>query len=138
MKQLLTKLFDRTFWKFILVGIANTIFGTGIMFLFYNVFHLSYWISSASNYFFGSILSYFLNKLFTFKNKGNAKETLPRFVINITLCYLLAYGLAKPLAMRMLSGMTVTVQENVAMLVGMCLYTVLNYLGQRFFAFRQA
>ena len=137
MKQLLTKLFDRTFWKFILVGIANTIFGTGIMFLFYNVFHLSYWISSASNYFFGSILSYFLNKLFTFKNKGNAKETLPRFVINITLCYLLAYGLAKPLAMRMLSGMTVTVQENVAMLVGMCLFVGFNYLGQRFFVFRE-
>ena len=137
MKQLLTKLFDRTFWKFILVGIANTIFGTGIMFLFYNVFHLSYWISSASNYFFGSILSYFLNKLFTFKNKGNAKVTLPRFVINITLCYLLAYGLAKPLAMRMLSGMTVTVQENVAMLVGMCLFVGFNYLGQRFFVFRE-
>ena len=137
MKQLLTKPFDRTFWKFILVGIANTIFGTGIMFLFYNVFHLSYWISSASNYFFGSILSYFLNKLFTFKNKGNAKETLPRFVINITLCYLLAYGLAKPLAMRMLSGMTVTVQENVAMLVGMCLFVGFNYLGQRFFVFRE-
>ena len=137
MKQLLTKLFDRTFWKFILVGIANTILGTGIMFLFYNVFHLSYWISSASNYFFGSILSYFLNKLFTFKNKGNAKETLPRFVINITLCYLLAYGLAKPLAMRMLSGMTVTVQENVAMLVGMCLFVGFNYLGQRFFVFRE-
>ena len=137
MKQLLAKLFDRTFWKFILVGIANTIFGTGIMFLFYNVFHLSYWISSASNYFFGSILSYFLNKLFTFKNKGNAKETLPRFVINITLCYLLSYGLAKPLAMRMLSGMTVTVQENVAMLVGMCLFVGFNYLGQRFFVFRE-
>ena len=137
MKQLLAKLFDRTFWKFILVGIANTIFGTGIMFLFYNVFHLSYWISSASNYFFGSILSYCLNKLFTFKNKGNAKETRPRFVINITLCYLLAYGLAKPLAMRMLSGMTVTVQENVAMLVGMCLFVGFNYLGQRFFVFRE-
>ena len=137
MKQLLTKLFDRTFWKFILVGIANTIFGTGIMFLFYNVFHLSYWISSASNYFFGSILSYFLNKLFTFKNKGNAKETLPRFVINITLCYLLAYGLAKPLAMRMLSGMTVTVQENVAMLVGMCLFVGFNYWGQRYFVFKE-
>ena len=57
MKQLIGKFFDRTFWKFILVGIANTLFGTGIMFVFYNVLHLSYWISSASNYFFGSILS---------------------------------------------------------------------------------
>ena len=52
MKDLLNKFFDRTFWKFILVGVANTIFGTGIMFVFYNVFHFSYWVSSASNYFF--------------------------------------------------------------------------------------
>ena len=69
MSTLLKKLFDRTFWKFILVGVTNTLFGTGIMFVFYNVFHFSYWISSASNYFFGSILSYILNRLFTFQNK---------------------------------------------------------------------
>ena len=136
MKELIKKLFDRTFWKFILVGMANTIFGTGIMFLFYNVFHFSYWISSASNYIFGSILSYFLNRMFTFKNRDSAKRTLPRFVINISLCYLLAYGLAKPLAARLLANLSVTLQENIAMLVGMCLFVGFNYLGQRFFVFR--
>jgi len=136
MKTWITKLFDRTFWKFILVGVANTIFGTGIMFLFYNVFHLSYWISSASNYFFGSILSYILNRNFTFQNKTQAKKTLPAFIINISLCYLLAYGLAKPLAAHILSGAAVNIQENVAMLVGMCLFVGLNYMGQRFFVFK--
>lgn len=97
MKALLGKLFDQTFWKFILVGVANTVFGTGIMFLFYNVLHFSYWVSSASNYFFGSILSYMLNRMFTFRSGETTTKTLPRFVINISLCYLLAYGLAKPL-----------------------------------------
>ena len=71
MRQLFSNFFDKTFWKFILVGIVNTLFGTAIMFLFYNVFHLSYWISSASNYIFGSILSYFLNKHFTFQSRDN-------------------------------------------------------------------
>ena len=132
----LKKFFDITFWKFILVGIANTIFGTGIMFLFYNVFHFSYWVSSASNYIFGSILSYFLNRIFTFRSKSHTKETLPRFVINITLCYLIAYGVAKPLALRVLSGAALNIQENVAMLFGMCLFVGLNYIGQRFFVFK--
>ena len=36
----------------------------------------------------------------------------------------------------LLAGQAVSVQENVAMLVGMCLYTGLNYLGQRFFVFK--
>ena len=54
----------------------------------------------------------------------------------MTVCYLLGYGLAKPLVLYLLAGQAVNVQENVAMLVGMCLYTGLNYLGQRFFAFK--
>lgn len=136
MKALIAKFFDRTFWKFILVGIANTLFGTGIMFVFYNVLHFSYWVSSASNYIFGSILSYFLNRLFTFRSNENTTKTLPRFVINISLCYLLAYGLAKPMAAYGLSGFPQNLQENAAMLVGMCLFVVLNYIGQRFFVFK--
>ena len=136
MNNLLKKLFDKTFWKFILVGVANTIFGTGIMFVFYNVFHFSYWVSSASNYFFGSILSYILNRLFTFQNKAATQKTLPRFVINISLCYLLAYGLAKPLVIHILADLTKQAQENIAMLVGMCLFVGLNYIGQRFFVFK--
>lgn len=90
MIQLIKKIFDITFWKFILVGILNTVFGVGIMFIFYNIFHFSYWVSSASNYFFGSILSYVLNRFFTFGNKTNTKKTLLRFVINISICYLVA------------------------------------------------
>lgn len=137
MKQFLAKFFDITFWKFIIVGVINTLFGTGIMFLFYNVFHLSYWISSASNYFFGSILSYVLNKFFTFKNKDNSKETVIRFIINISLCYLLAYGIAKPAVRAVLSSATVKLQDNISMLVGTCLFTGFNYIGQRFFVFKK-
>ena len=137
MKTLLAKLFDRTFWKFIVVGVANTVFGTGIMFLFYNVFHFSYWVSSASNYIFGSILSYVLNRAFTFRSSETAARTLPRFVINISLCYLLAYGAAKPLAAQLLTGFARNIQENAAMLAGMCLFVGLNYLGQRFFVFKK-
>lgn len=136
MKNLLSKFFDQTFWKFILVGVANTLFGTGIMFVFYNVFHFSYWISSASNYFFGSILSYLLNRMFTFRSEETTTKTLPRFVINISLCYLLAYGMAKPLVSHILSAFSQGIQENVAMLVGMCLFVGLNYIGQRFFVFK--
>lgn len=132
----INQLLDRTFWKFILVGVINTFFGTTIMFLFYNMFHLSYWISSASNYFFGSILSYFLNRMFTFRSNKHTKETLPRFVINISLCYLVAYGLAKPLVFYILSNAATNIQENIAMLVGMCLFVELNYIGQRFFVFK--
>lgn len=138
MKDFITKFFDKTFWKFILVGIANTLFGTAIMFVFYNVFHLSYWVSSASNYIFGSILSYFLNKHFTFQSRDNSARSVLRFVVNITVCYLVAYGAARPLIRWIFSGLAANLQDNLAMLGGMCIFVALNYCGQRFFVFRAA
>ena len=100
---------DKTFMKFVVIGIVNTIVGTAIMFIFYNVCHLSYWISSASNYFFGSICSYILNKHFTFKNKERGWKPLLRFTLNIITCYLLAYGIAKPVIQWILSGYSITI-----------------------------
>jgi len=128
---------DKTFMKFVMVGVVNTIVGTSIMFIFYNVFHLGYWISSASNYFFGSIVSYLLNKYFTFRFHEKGWYSLLRFTLNILSCYLIAYGIAKPLMQWILSGFTKSIQENVSMMLGMCLFVVFNYLGQRFFAFRK-
>ncbi len=126
---------DKTFMKFVMVGVVNTIVGTTIMFVFYNVFHLSYWVSSASNYFFGSIVSYFLNKHFTFQYHQKDWSSLLRFTLSILICYLLAYGIAKPVMQWILSDFSVSIQENVSMLFGMCLFVVFNYLGQRFYAF---
>ncbi len=137
MKELIKKFADKTFLRFVLVGIINTLFGTAIMFVFYNVFGLSYWLSSASNYFFGSILSYFLNKYYTFRYKKRGWRVAARFTLNISVCYLIAYGIAKPLAAALMSGFAVDIQENAAMLCGMMLFVVLNYLGQRFFAFKE-
>lgn len=130
-------LLDKTFSKFIVVGVINTLVGTAIMFVFYNVFHFSYWISSASNYFFGSLLSYVLNKRYTFQNHERGWKPAARFTVSIVSCYLLAYGMAKPLMAWLLTGYSTTIQENVSMLFGMCLFVVLNYLSQRFFAFKE-
>lgn len=128
---------DKTFMKFVLVGIVNVIVGATIMFVFYNVFHFSYWVSSASNYFFGSIVSYLLNKYFTFHYQEKGWWSVLKFVLNIIVCYLIAYSIAKPAMQWLLSDFSITVQENVSMTVGMCLFTALNYLGQRFFAFKK-
>lgn len=133
---MIRKLFDKTFWKFILVGIVNTLVGTCIMFGFYNLLGCSYWVSSAANYIVGSIVSYVLNKNFTFHNQDRGIKPLLRFTINITVCYFIAYGVAKPVVRFLLKTQSLSVQENWAMLVGMCLFVGLNYIGQRFFAFK--
>lgn len=131
------KVVDITLLKFIIVGIINTIVGTAIMFTAYNVLHFNYWVSSALNYILASILSYFLNKYITFQNKNKNIKIVLKFILNITICYLLAYGIAKPLVGWLLADAGRTVQDNGAMLAGMCFFVGFNYLGQRFFAFKE-
>lgn len=130
------KFFDPSMLRFLLVGVVNTLVGAGIMFLLYNLAGCSYWLSSAANYIVGGLVSYFLNKYYTFKNTERSWKQVLRFALNVAVCWLLAYGIAKPLALRLLAGFDEKLQTNAAMLAGLCLYTALNYLGQRFFAFR--
>ena len=130
------KFFDPSMLRFLLVGVVNTLVDAGIMFLLYNLAGCSYWLSSAANYIVGGVVSYFLNKYYTFKNTERSWKQVLRFALNVAACWLLAYGIAKPLALRLLAGFDEKLQTNAAMLAGLCLYTALNYLGQRFFAFR--
>lgn len=130
------KFIDPTMIKFLIVGVFNTLVGCGTMFLLYNLANCSYWVSSAANYVVGSIVSFFLNKYFTFQNHERSWRQVVKFIVNVAVCYFIAYGAAKPVVIWLLSGRPVKLQENVAMFVGMGLYTVLNYFGQRFFAFR--
>lgn len=130
-------LIDKTFIKFVLVGIINTLFGTAVMFIAYNVFHAGYWLSSMLNYILGSILSYFLNNYFTFQYGKSDIKSIIKFTLNISLCYFVAYFIAKRIALFALSSMSVEIRENIAMLIGMCLFVILNYCGQRFFAFKK-
>lgn len=137
MIKVIVRFFDKTFLKFIAVGVTNTLFGTAIMFSLYNWVHCSYWLSSAANYICGSILSYFLNKSFTFRNQEHGIRVVLKFIINITVCYFAAYGLAKPCVRIILSGAKQGIQDNASMFVGMGAFVIFNYFGQRFWAFKK-
>lgn len=140
---ILRKLFyDKSFVRFVLVGIVNTIVGLTVMFSCYNILHLGYWLSSATDYVLASIVSYFLNKHFTFGYHEKGWWSLARFVLNIAVCYFIAFSLARPMVRFCLSyigwEMEVSLLENISMLIGSGLFVVINYLGQRFFAFKQS
>lgn len=131
------KIIDNELIKFLLVGVINTIVGTGSMFLFYNVFHFSYWISSASNYVLGGTCSYFLNKYFTFKDNKKSFIQILVFIVNLVVCYYIAYFFSKVLIYRIISSYSEAVKDNVAMLTGEVLYTIINFLGQKLLVFKK-
>lgn len=131
------KIIDKTTYKFILVGIANTLIGTSVMFIAYNVFRINYWLSTALNYIVGSIVSYILNKYFTFQNKEKSFFMILKFTVNILICYLVSYGFAKPIVIWGFDFLNQRERENLAMLIGMFFFVILNYFGQRFIVFKK-
>ncbi len=141
MKKLLDEILH-----FGIIGVFNTLLGLVLNLVFYNVLHWNFWVATGSSYTIGSIFSYFANKKLTFKVEENSWQSVLRFAGNIIVCYLLAYGIAKPTVEKVMAGYSPAlsemtgiaakvIEENVAMLFGMGLFIVFNFLGQKFFVF---
>ena len=130
------KLFDVSMLKFLLVGVGNTLLSTVLMFALEG---LGYWPSTAIAYVAGAVMSFFLNKRFTFRSDEVLWKAAVKFAVNVAVCYVVGYGLARLVmgALSPLNPLPAIWWERLSKLVGMGLYTVLNYFGQRFFAFRR-
>ncbi|MCL2178227.1 MAG: GtrA family protein [Proteobacteria bacterium] len=116
--------------RFGLVGIFNTVVGYTLMFGLYNLAGWGYWTVSFFAYALISVLSFVLNKHFTFRSQGNTTLQAVRFFINIAIVYFLAYGIAQKATEAALSRMSEIWRDNFALGVGSVLFVVFNYLGQ--------
>ena len=152
MKKVLS-LFDAKLWKFLLVGVLNTVAGEGLKALFLAVTPLAPLPASALATAIASVMSYFLNRYFTFKYQGSGAKAVWRFTLNIIVCYVLSHAIALLLLYPILTGWgggwfaglslisseeTKSTADYIATYAGSCLFVGFNYLGQRFFAFREA
>ena len=152
MKEKLLSLFDIKLWKFLLVGILNTVVGEGLKALLLAFTALGPLPASAISTALASVMSYFLNRYFTFKYQGDSAKAVLRFTLNIVICYILSHAIALLVIYPLLAGTEngwfaglsliaaekKTIADYVATYSGSCLFVGFNYLGQRFYAFRES
>lgn len=83
----LTIFFHSKFFRFCIVGGANTLFTALIIFI---MIHLDYgtYFSNAAGFSGGMLLSFIMNSIFTFKERIAIKRFI-KFLITCGLCYLL-------------------------------------------------
>ncbi|WP_455675175.1 GtrA family protein [Pradoshia sp.] len=67
---------DRAFWKFIVVGVMNTINYYILYLLFSSVLHFNYLEAHFLSFFISIIGSFFMNSYFTYKTKPTLKKFL--------------------------------------------------------------
>ena len=130
------KVIDWVTIKFLIVGVINTLVGSAVMFCCIMDSIPDTGLLPRAIILQEVLLSYFLNKHFTFRSKEKSLREVITFAVNIVICYVLAYGIAKPCVYQIFSGYGTKIQDNIAMFAGMCLFVGLNYFGQRFVVFK--
>ena len=145
-RKLWALLHERSLWIFLAIGVGNTVVSWLIMMALSSWLQnrstpeQAKWISSGVAFALTSVISFVLNRCFSFHSKGNVWGDLARFALVIAACYFIAFSVATPLAGKLLSlgafsrfaGRSV----QIALTLGQVVFTALNYFGQRFFAFR--
>lgn len=151
MLEKIKSLFDIKLWKFLLVGVLNTVVGEGLKALFLATTRLGPLPAGLISTVIASVMSYFLNKYFTFKYKGDGKGAALRFTLNILVCWALSNAigllLIYPLlthgeggwfnGLRLIGTEKNGLADYIATYSASVLFVGFNYLGQRFFAFRE-
>ncbi|MDR6878602.1 GtrA family protein [Bacillus sp. 3255] len=128
-----------SFARFLLVGLFNTLVGLSSSFALFNLLHLNYWASTFIGNTIGAIVSYFLNRTFTFRSRATVGSSWWKFAVVIMSCYGLSYGgslLLAEAAAAIWPGIPAGWLHNGAILVGNGVYTIGNYLGHKYFTFR--
>ena len=137
------KLLHNSFFRFLLVGVGNTLVSMAIELSLYNLVLYDMGrtgpvLSSAAGFLVGAVMSFFLNRHFTFHSEEELGRSAVKFAINVAVLWAVTHPLLQPwLAERLQAVFVEKWANSVSLVVCMGLYTVPNYFGQRFFAFRR-
>ncbi|MFE8699422.1 GtrA family protein [Cytobacillus sp. FJAT-54145] len=131
---------EKTFIRFLLVGVINTCVGLSAIFLFMNVIHWNYWTSTLLGNGVGAIVSFLLNRGITFNSKISYLEGGIRFFMVVLSSYFVAYKCSEYAAKIIFSSIYLSdfiSEKELAVLLGTGLYTILNYFGQKYVVFKK-
>lgn len=130
MSQILTSTGFIHFIKFNIVGIINTIFGYSIVFGTMYFLNFDAKISNALGYILGVLLSYYLNRKYTFKSEARVKNEILKFFGVFIIAYTFNF-LTLVLSIEYLH-----INEYISQVISAVVYTVTFFILSKFFVFK--
>jgi polyisoprenyl-phosphate glycosyltransferase len=119
------------FVRYLLVGLVNTLVGLGVIYAAMYFFHQDLLHANALGYAVGIVVSFTLNKRWTFKSRDRVWSSFAIFLLVTAVAY------AANVYAVLLFNRQWQVDAYWAQALGVIPYTLIGYLGSRFFAFRQ-
>jgi putative flippase GtrA len=123
---------DSSVFLYLLIGVANTFAGLSIIYLGKWLFGLNDVIANMLGYGVGLVLSFTLNKRWTFRHIGPTIPAMGRFLMVVGVAYM------ANLLVVMYSINFLQFNSYFSQTLGVIPYTVIGYLGSRFYAFSGA
>lgn len=141
------------FVKYCLVGVVNTFCGLGSAYFCLNYLDTTYFVSAVIAYVIGILVSFSLNKKFTFGHEGKAGTAFFKFIFTMLPSYIFSYFSGWALAKIVLSaGILGNVflkifslfsicaskfSDNLALFLSMLIYLILGYSINKYFVFKK-
>ena len=138
-KILFSFFWDRSLLFFLIIGALNTLVSmVGSQLL---LGALGYWGSTALMFAVCSVFSFIFNRKYSFQSKAPLLQSAVRFTVVIAVCYLVSFGLSDFLVPWVVDAFAWPISTEwvtrIAMLVAQVIFTGMNYIGQRLWAFKE-
>ncbi len=124
----LIKILQHSAIKFLSVGVINTLLSVLVIFSLKYFAQVDDVHANAAGYGLGLMCSFILNKRWTFKHSGNHWLTIPKFLLVFVVAYLMNIS-------TVLMCIQLGMNDYIAQLTGIPIYSLVFYFGSRFFVF---
>lgn len=141
MKKLFSFFWDRSLLIFLIIGGLNTVVSMAGSWALNN--WLGWWLYPSMAVMFAvcSVPSFYFNRKYSFQSKAPLGRSVLRFTVIVTVCFHLSFVLNQLLVPWMkelwLPGISDTWYSLVRIVGIQAVFTILNYLGQRLWAFKE-
>lgn len=121
-----------TFVRYLAVGVANTVFGYGAILVMQLHFGFHPVLANTLGYTVGLLLSYALNRKYTFRSQRDHSKSAPIFIVAAGVCFAINI-LTLQFSINILE-LPATVSQALAILT----YTILFYVANRYLVFNSS
>ncbi len=117
-------------FRYLLVGLFNTALGFAIIFTCMYLLKMSPVASNITGYLCGLVVSYFLNKFFTFRSTARSRAEMLRFLVVFAAAYLANFG------MLLLCIDVLRLHAAVSQVVAGAVYVGASFILNKYYVFR--
>ena len=129
--------------KYGVIGVSNTLITLVVFYVINTLMGLDYAVANTLGYILGFINSFVWNRTWVFRTGGNVWREAGLFALGFIICFALQMGVSQWLLSTSLHDLTISwlpmknTGENVIMCLSMVVYTLANYVYNRFVTFKK-